>query len=49
MPKETETSIEAISPFCGLRPPTRPMTIFRRRYGQSTTAFRRPASAPFAR
>lgn len=41
MLKETETPIEALSHFCGFRSPTHLMTLFRRRYGQTMTAYRR--------
>lgn len=45
MLKETETPIEALSHFCGFRSPTHLMTLFRRRYGQTMTAYRRAISA----
>lgn len=41
MLKETETPIEAISRFCGFRSPTHLMTLFKRRYGQTMTDYRR--------
>lgn len=41
MLKETETSVESISRLCGFRSPTHLMTLFKRRYGQTMTAYRR--------
>lgn len=41
MLKETETPVEAISRFCGFRSPTHLMTLFKRRYGQTMSAYRR--------
>ena len=41
MLKETETPVEAVGRFCGFRSPTHLMTLFKRRYGQTMTAYRR--------
>lgn len=41
MLKETETSVESVSRLCGFRSPTHLMTLFKRRYGQTMTAYRR--------
>ena len=41
MLKETETPVETISRFCGFRSPTHLMTLFKRRYGQTMSAYRR--------
>lgn len=46
MLRETATPIDALSRFCGFRSPTHLMTLFRRRYGMTMTAYRQHPHPP---